>query len=443
MGLTGLEIYKLLPKTNTSDCGFPTCLAFAMALAAGKTVQEKCPHLSAEGREVLAAAAAPPMRLVRIGSEGTSVAIGNETELFRHDKRFHNPGAIAVEVTDTEDLHAFLADFSSLEIDRVGQHYVADLVALRHVSGDVGRFREAAEAIKVGTKRPVVLISDDVTAMSAAVVVLAAGRPLICAATPQNFEAMTELAKKYSCPLAVRGGSLADLSDLTEKIIKLGHRELVLDSGSRETATVLHDLTQLRRAAVRKRYLPFAYPAMAFTGKDDPLAEIVQASTYLSKYASLVVLKARRPEHLLPLMTWRANLYTDPQKPIQVESRLVAVGAAGPDSPVYITTNFSLTYFIVEGEVANSKIPAFILPVNTEGTSVLTAWAAGKLTGEAINKALEENDLASRLNHKTLVLPGYVAVLSGSTQEATGWKVMVGPREASGIPKFARENFAS
>ena len=442
MGLTGLEIYKLLPKTNTGDCGFPTCLAFAMAMAAGKTVEEKCPHLSAEGREKLSAAAAPPMRLVRIGPEGASVAIGNETELFRHDKRFHNPCAIAVEVADTEDIATFLRDFNSLEFERVGRRYVTDLVALRNASGDAGRFGAAAGEIKAGTKRPVVLISADVPAMTAAVAVLAESKPLIWAATSQNLEAMTDLAKKYTCPLAVQGESLADLSDLTEKIVKLGHRELVLDAGSRETSVALQDLTQLRRAAVRRRYQPFAYPAMAFTAKSDPLDEIVQACVYLSKYASLIVLKTRKPEHLLPLLTWRANLYTDPQKPIQVESKVVAVGAAGPDSPVYVTTNFSLTYFIVEGEVANSKIPAFILPVNTEGTSVLTAWAAGKLTGEAIRKALQENDLASRVNHKTLILPGYVAVLSGSTQEATGWKVMVGPREAAGIPKFAREHFA-
>jgi acetyl-CoA decarbonylase/synthase complex subunit gamma len=441
MGLTGLEIYKLLPKTNTGDCGFPTCLAFAMAMAAGKVNQEKCPHLSPEARETLAAAAAPPMRLVRIGPEQTPVPAGNETELFRHDKRFNNPCAIAVEVADTADLPAFLQDFAALTFERVGQRYSVDLVALRCTSGDAGRFREAAELLRNVAGKPLMLISEEVSIMAAALPVLAGDRPLLCAATPQNYGDMTELAKKNDCPLVVRGNSLAELSDLTEKIVKLGHRELLLDSGSRETAAVLADLTQLRRAAVRKRYQPFAYPAMAFTSTTEPLAEIVQSIVFLSKYASLIVLKARKPAQVLPLLTWRANLYTDPQKPIQVEPKVVAVGAVSPASPVYVTTNFSLTYFIVESEVANSKIPAYILPVNTEGTSVLTSWAAGKLTGAAIHKALQENGLESRVNHKTLVLPGYVAVLSGSTQEASGWKVLVGPREASGIPKFARENF--
>jgi acetyl-CoA decarbonylase/synthase complex subunit gamma len=441
MGLTGLEIYKLLPKTNSGDCGFPTCLAFAMALAAGKTVQDKCPHLSAEAGETLAAAAAPPMRLVRIGPEDAPLPVGNETELFRHDKRFHNPCAVAVEVADTEDIPAFLRDFAALTFERVGQRYSVDLAALRHTGGDVRRFREAAELLAAGSRR-LMLISEDVAAMAAALPAVAGHRPLLYAATAQNYEPMTELAKKYGCPLVVRGNNLDELSEIAEKVVRLGHRELLLDSGSRETAAVLSDLTQLRRAAVRKRYQPFAYPALAFTANPEPLEEILQAAVYLCKYASLIVLKTRQPAHLLPLLTWRANLYTDPQKPIQVEPKVVAAGAVGPDSPVYVTTNFSLTFFIVEGEVTNSKIPAYILPVNTEGTSVLTAWAAGKLTGDAIRKALLENGLDSRVNSKTLVLPGHVAVLSGSTQDATGWKVLVGPREASGISRFAREHFA-
>ncbi len=442
MGLTGLEIFKQLPKTNTGDCGFPTCLAFAMALAAGKTSLEKCPHVSEEAKEALGAAAAPPIRLVKVGTGDTAVELGDETELFRHDKRFYHPTAIAVLISDTEDVAARVKDFGELEFDRVGLHFVTDMVALKNASGDAAKFKAAAEAVAAGTKRPMVLISEDVAAMEAAATAVAAGKPLLYAATGENYEAMTALAARLGCPLAVKGNGLADLSDLVEKVVKLGHKDLVLDSGSRDTSQVLADLTQIRRLAVKKRYRPFGYPAMAFTSKDDPFAEVVQAGVYLSKYAGLVVMKASKKEELLPLLSWRQNLFTDPQKPIQVEPKAVAVGEVTPDSPVYITTNFSLTYYIVEGEVESSKIPAWIVPVNTDGISVLTAWAAGKLTGEAINKALKKDDMESKVNHKTLVLPGYVAVLSGSTEEATGWKVMVGPREASGIPKFAKANFA-
>ena len=442
MGLTGLEIFKQLPKTNTGDCGFPTCLAFAMALAAGKTSLEKCPHVSEEAKENLGAAAAPPIKLVKIGTGDTAVEMGDETEMFRHDKRFYHPTALAVVIEDTEDVAARVADFDELEFDRVGLHFVTDMVALQCASGDAVKFKAAAEAVAAGTKKPFVLICEDVAAMEAAATAVAASKPLLYAATNDNYEAMTELAKKTECPLAVKGNGLDDLSELVEKITKLGYKDLVLDSGNRETSQVLADLTQIRRSAIRKRFRPFGYPAMAFTTKEDAMAEVVQAGVYMSKYAGLIVLKAHKKEEILSLVSWRQNLFTDPQKPIQVEAKAVAVGDVTPDSPVYITTNFSLTYFIVEGEVEGSKVPAYIVPVNTDGISVLTAWAAGKLTGESIAKALKENDMESKVNHKTLVLPGYVAVLSGSTEEATGWKILVGPREASGISKFAKDNFA-
>lgn len=442
MGLTGLEIFKQLPKTNTGDCGFPTCLAFAMALSAGKTSLDKCPHVSEEAKEVLGAAAAPPIKLVKVGTGEYAVEMGEETELFRHDKRFYHPVAIAVIIKDTENVAECLASFNRLEFDRVGMHYVTDMVALQCVSGDAAKFKAAAQTVAVGTSKPFLLICPSADVMEAAATAVADKKPLLYAATNENYEEMTSLAQKLACPLAVRGNGLADLSELVEKITKLGHRELVLDSGNRETAQVLADLTQIRRLAVRKRFRPFGYPAMAFTTKEDSLAEITQAGVYLTKYAGLIVLHASKKAELLPLLSWRQNLFTDPQKPIQVEAKAVAIGDVTPDSPVYITTNFSLTYYIVESEVVASKVPAYILPVDTGGVSVLTAWAAGKLTGDSINKALKGNELEAKVNHKTLVLPGYVAVLSGNTEEVSGWKVLVGPREASGISKFAKEKFA-
>lgn len=442
MALTGLEIFKQLPKTNCKDCGNPTCLAFAMALASGKTSLDKCPHVSEEAKEALGAASAPPIKLVKVGAGTSVVELGDETELFRHDKRFFHPTAVAVLVEDTDDIANRVAEINDLQFDRVGLHYETEMVALQCTSGDAAAFKAAAEQVAANTDKALVLICEDVAVMEAAATAVADRKPLLYAATNDNYEAMTALAQKVACPLAVKGNGLENLAELVDKVTKLGHKDLVLDSGSRETSQVLADLTQIRRLAVRKRFRPFGYPAMAFTSKDDPHEEVVQASVYVAKYAGLVVVRASKKEEILPILTWRQNLYTDPQKPIQVEAKAVAVGDVTPDSPVYITTNFSLTYYIVEGEVESSKIPAYIVPVNTDGISVLTAWAAGKLTGEAIAKALKENDMEAKVNHKTLVLPGYVAVLSGSTEEATGWKVLVGPREAAGITKFAKENFA-
>ena len=442
MALTGLEIFKQLPKTNCKDCGNPTCLAFAMALASGKTSLDKCPHVSEEAKEALGAASAPPIKLVKVGAGTSVVELGDETELFRHDKRFFHPTAVAVLVEDTDDIANRVAEINDLQFDRVGLHYETEMVALQCTSGDAAAFKAAAEQVAANTDKALVLICEDVAVMEAAATAVADRKPLLYAATNDNYEAMTALAQKVACPLAVKGNGLENLAELVDKVTKLGHKDLVLDSGSRETSQVLADLTQIRRLAVRKRFRPFGYPAMAFTSKDDPHEEVVQASVYVAKYAGLVVVRASKKEEILPILTWRQNLYTDPQKPIQVEAKAVAVGDVTPDSPVYITTNFSLTYYIVEGEVESSKIPAYIVPVNTDGISVLTAWAAGKLTGEAIAKALKENDMEAKVNHKTLVLPGYVAVLSGSTEEATGWKVLVGPREAAGITKFTKENFA-
>ncbi len=226
-----------------------------------------------------------------------------------------------------------------------------------------------------------------------------------------------------------------------EKIVALGYKELVLDSGARETSRVLADLTQFRRQAIRKKFRPFGYPTIAFTTKEDPQEEALQAGVYVSKYAGIVVMQACAKQQLLPLLSWRQNLYTDPQKPIAVEPKLYDIGEATDESPVYCTTNFSLTYYIVAGEVEATRIPSRILSVDTGGVSVLTGYADNKFTAETITDAIKKADLESKVKHRKIVIPGYVAVLKGALEEESGWQVMVGPRESSGISKFAKENF--
>ncbi len=442
MGLTGLEIFKHLPKTNCKECGFPTCLAFAMALASGKASLDACPYVTDEGKAALESASAPPIKLVKVGSGDHVLEIGDETELFRHDKRFFHPTGVAVLISDTGDAAAEAAAFDELEFDRVGLHYVTDVVAVKCDSGDGAKFKAAVEAVAAKTAKAMILICEDPALLEGAADAVADRKPLLYAATAENYEKMVELAKAKGCPLAVRGKDLAETAELVEKIVALGYKELVLDSGARDTSKVLADLTQFRRGAIKK-YRSFGYPSIAFTTKEDPLEEIVQAGVYLSKYASIVVLKTSKKEHLLPLLSWRQNLYTDPQKPIAVEPGLYEVGEVDENSPVYCTTNFSLTYFIVEGEVENSRIPSYILSVDTGGISVLTAYADNKFSGEIIAKAMKDVGLEEKVNHKNIVLPGHVAVLQGALEEESGgWKVMVGPREAAGIPKFAKESFA-
>ncbi len=448
MALTGLDIFKLLPKKNCNECGVPTCLAFAMALAAGKANLESCPYVSNEAKEALGAAAAPPIRLLKLGAAGVDheVEIGDEHVLFRHDKTFYHPAGVAVEVTDDlapDALAARLAKINNLIFERVGLRYIIDLVAVRNASGDPAKFAAAAKAAAEKTKFALMLIAEKPDALKAALAegAVAARKPVLAWATPATADAVVALAKEKGCPVVLRGAGLDETAELADRISKAGFKDIILDTGARETGKVLADLTHIRRLAIKKKFRPLGFPVVAFTSEADPQAEMIQAACYVAKYASLIVVRAVEKPQILTLLTWRQNIYTDPQKPIQVEPNINSVGDAGPKSPVYVTTNFSLTYYTVEGEVSASKIPSFILAVNTDGTSVLTSYAAGKFTAEAIAEALKKHEVEKLVEHRELVIPGYVAVLSGKLGELSGWKVIVGPREAAGIPAFAKERY--
>ncbi|MFZ5627206.1 MAG: acetyl-CoA decarbonylase/synthase complex subunit gamma [Bacillota bacterium] len=445
MALTGLEIYKQLPKKNCKECGQPTCLAFAMQLAAGKASLEACPYVSDAAKEFLGAASAPPIALVKIGTGEKELSIGNETVLFRHDKRFEHPTGIAIEVYDdmsAEEIAAKVDAINKLVFDRVGQIHEVDLVAVVNRSGDAGKFVEAVKAVQGATKYPLILISSDVNAMGQALEVAAAGKPLVYAATAENYEAMTELAKKYQVPLAVKGSNLNELAELVEKVTALGWKELVIDSGAREVAQALGDLTQIRRKALKEKFRPFGYPAIAFASNpENPLQEAIDAGVYIAKYAGIVVISSADPAVVLPLVTLRLNIYTDPQKPIAVEAKIYEIGNPGPDAPVFITTNFSLTYFCVAGDVEASRVPAYVIPIDTDGISVLTAWAAGKYSPEKIAEDLKNLGIKDKINHNKIIIPGHVAVLSGKLAELSGFEVIVGPRESSGIPSFLKQRW--
>ncbi|MBC7106562.1 MAG: acetyl-CoA decarbonylase/synthase complex subunit gamma, partial [Firmicutes bacterium] len=367
---------------------------------------------------------------------------GHETVLFRHDKRFEHPAALAVLVSDADpDVAGRVQAINRLEFDRVGQMHAVSLVAVRNDSGDPAKFAAAVKAAQENSRFALLLISEDPAAMEKALEVAGAGKPLIYAATPANYEAMTALAKKYEAPLAVKAKDLNELADLVPKVTALGWKQLVLDSGAREPNRVLADQTQIRRLAIQKRFRPFGYPTITFAEHEDPVQLVANAAVYIAKYGGVVVLPTADPADVLALITLRLNIYTDPQKPIAVEPKLYEVGAPGPDSPVYVTTNFSLTYFCVAGDVEASRVPAYILAVDTDGTSVLTSWAAGKFTPEKIAEAMRESGIGDRVKHRKVVIPGGVAVLSGKLQELSGWEVLVGPRESSGIPSFVKQRW--
>jgi acetyl-CoA decarbonylase/synthase complex subunit gamma len=442
MALTAMDIFKLLPRTNCRKCGQPTCLAFAMLMAQKKAKLEDCPDVSQEAKDKLGAAAAPPIQLVTIGTGPKELKIGNETQLFRHDEKFHHPCGVAIRVSDSlgeAALAAKIEKTNKLQFDRVGQRLKVDLLALENESGNAAAFAKAAKAIADKSLCALILMTKSPANMKAAAAPIAAQKPLLYAADAANADAMAAVAKELKCPLAVAGNGLEATADLVEKAKKAGAAEIVIDPGARGLKGALQALTLQRRAALKKQFRPLGHPPIAFADSADPFDEMMLATTFLLKYAGIVVIRGDEPWEVLPLLTARQNIYTDPQKPIQVDPKLYAIGEPNENSPVMFTTNFSLTYYSVESEVEASRVPSYIIAVNTEGLSVLTAYSGDKLTEKTVKDAIDKCGIAEKVKHRKLIIPGYVAVLSGKIEEATGWQVLVGPKEASFIPKFLQQ----
>ena len=441
MALSGLEIYKLLPRTNCKDCGVPTCLAFAMQLAQKKTSLDKCPHVSDESKAALDGASAPPIRLVKIGPDDNELQIGNETVMFRHEETFHHSCGIAVQITDElegDELDEAIEKINSLWFERVGMTIGVELIAIKETSGDAKKYADVVKQVVAKSKQTPILMCSNPTVVRLAAVSARAKKPLIYAANAENFKAMASVAKMAKCSLAVHGEGLDEVADLTEKIKELGVEDLVIDTGARDTLKVMQDLTHVRRLALKKGVRSLGYPTIAFTTGEGYDA-IMQASTYISKYANTIVITGDEPWEILPLLTLRQNIYTDPRVPPQVEPQIYEVGEPTPDSPLLMTTNFSLTYYTVEGEVEASRMPAYIMAVDTEGQSVLTAYASDKLNADKVTAMLKETGMEEKLNHKQIIIPGYVAIMSGKLEDESGWDVVVGPREAASIPSFLRQ----
>jgi len=440
MPLTALDIFKHLPKTNCGKCGFPTCLAFSMQMAAKKAGLDQCPDVTDEGRAALEGAASPPIRLVCIGKGDGEIKIGQETVLFRHDETFYHQPGVAVRMKDDADdsaLQAKAQAIKALAFERVGERIAVDMIAVEDVSGDAAKFKAAASAA-AQTGLALILMSSRPASLAAALEVCADRNPLIYRADAGNWEDMAAAAKQTCCPLAVDASDLEKAAELTQKLVSAGVENLVLDVTAGSFAATLQALTKVRRFALRKNFRPLGYPCIAFPSSADQDVALAEAASYVAKYAGIVVTDATEPWQILPILTVRMNVYTDPRKPVQVESKLYEIGSVTDKSPLLLTTNFSLTYYTVEGDVEASRVPSFIGVIDTEGTSVLTAWASEKLTAEKAAKFLNSEEVKSRVSHGKVVIPGYVAVMSGKLEDESGWKVMVGPRESSGIAKYLK-----
>jgi acetyl-CoA decarbonylase/synthase complex subunit gamma len=443
MALTGIEIFKLLPKTNCKDCGEPTCLAFAMKLAAGKAELSLCPHVSEESKAKLSEASAPPIIPVTIGVGDRVLKVGGETVMFRHEKRFENPPGIAILVSadkDDADIDARLKRFNELQYERIGLTLRPDLVAVK-AGTDAARFKAVVAKVKEKTTGGIILMSEDAEVMAAGLAACADRKPLLYAATEANLDKMASLAKENSCPLAVKADSVEKLAELTAKLNEAGVKELVIDSGARGLKQAFQDQIIIRSAALTKKFRPLGFPTIVFPAEmtDNPMKEAVIAAMFMAKYGGIIVLSDFQGESLFPLLVERLNIYTDPQRPLATKEGIYEIGKPTDQSPVLITSNFSLTYFIVSGEIEGSKIPSYLLVKDTEGLSVMTAWAAGKFVADAIAPFVKKCGIADMVKHHKLVIPGYAASESGGLEEELpGWEIQVGPREGSNIPAYLK-----
>jgi len=434
MALSGIQIYKLLPQTNCKECSFPTCLAFAMKLAAKQVELSACPYVSDASKQQLAESAAPPIRLITLKA-GSEVKAGNEVVIFRHEKTFFNKTGLFIRVKASDpEIANKITKADAYKVNYVGMEFSIDGFAVE-ADGDLVA---AIKSIRTRTKRPLILMTKDAPLLDSALGLLAGESALIYAADSSNFEPIADLAKKHKAALAVKADSLDGLADLTQKIQAKGVENMVLDIGGKNMSEWLARSTQVRKLAIKSNLRSLGYPVIAFPcdAKDEGIA----AAQAIAKYAGFVVLSEFKPELLYPLLVLRENIYTDPQKPIQVQPGVYEINSPKPESPVLVTTNFSITYFSVANEVEGSGLPAWLVVTDAEGMSVLTAWAAGKFDAERIAKAIKSFDVTSKVSKKRLVLPGHVAVLSGELEEELpDWDIRVGPREAVDLPAFMKQ----
>ncbi|QSX08350.1 acetyl-CoA decarbonylase/synthase complex subunit gamma [Alkalibacter rhizosphaerae] len=444
MGLTGLEIFKLTPRTNCKECGFPTCMAFSMKVASGAVEIEKCPYISDEAKEKLSDATAPPMKTFVIGKGEAERKIGGETVLYRHEKTLVNKPVVAIGFDDTMDdavVDGKIANIKKVDYERIGEQMNAEAVLVKCVEN-----KEAFLALidKLSPLNKVVLIqTKDADIAKEALEKVKDTNPVLLGANKDNIDGFVELAKAYKIALGLEADTLENLYDLVQVAEKAGHKELILNTTGKNAGEAFESTVEVRRAAITGGDRTFGYPSIVMVNEiagGDAYMETALASAFVLRYGSIIVLSDLEYSKALPLFGLRQNIYTDPQKPMRVEPKVYNFGSPKEDSPVLLTVDFALTYFVVSGEIDRSKAPAYLLIPDAGGYSVLTSWAAGKLGGSVIRNAVKESGLEEKLTKKRLVLPGKVAVLKGDVEEELpGWEIIVGPDEAMQIPKFLKE----
>jgi acetyl-CoA decarbonylase/synthase complex subunit gamma len=441
MALKGLDIFKLTPKTNCKECGIPTCMAFAMKVAQGAVTIDKCPHMSADALAVLGEASAPPMKSLTIGAGDKTYTLGGETVLFRHDKTFVAKSLYAVTV-NSADADVKIPELKKIDYERISERMFVELINVEY-TGDKAAF---VETVKKSQAAGRVLILDvkDVDAAKAALDLCKADKPVLNGADESNYKEMSVLAAEAGVVLGVGGGTLDAIYDNVKAVEALGNKNLVIDVGAASVKDAFANAVQLRRAALKDGDRSAGYPSLVNAARLAPgnkVAQTALASLFTMKYGSIIIMEGMNYAQALPLYGLRQNIFTDPQKPMKVEPGIYPINGAGADAPCATTVDFALTYFIVSGEIERSGVPVNLLISDAGGYSVLTAWAAGKLSASSMAKFVKEQGIEDKIKNHNLIIPGKVAVLKGELEESLpGWKIIVAPNEAVGIVKFLKEN---
>ena len=441
MAVKGLDIFKLSPKKNCKECGSPTCMAFCMKVAQGAVPITKCPYMSEEAIALLSEATAPPMKTIEVGTH----KLGGETVMMRHEKTLVNRNLFAATLCTCMDDAAIeerLAGIAKVDYERIGEREMVECVFV-HDAGDSAKFVELCKKAAALADRTVIIDTQDVETAKAAVEAIKDNKPILNGANKDNFAAMNEIAKAAGIVLGVRGTDLSELHDTVAELEKAGNKNLILDVTAPTIKETFANTVLVRRTAIKDGDRTFGYPSIVNLGtlcNHDEHLETALAAMFVVKYGSIIVMDKVGYAEALPLYGLRQNIFTDPQKPMKVAPGIYPINGAGPDDPCALTVDFALTYFLVSGELERSKVPINLLITDASGMSVLTAWAAGKFSSTSVKKFFDEFDIASKINNRTLIIPGKVAVMKGEIQDKLpDWNVVVGTREAVELVKFLRD----
>jgi len=461
--LSPIDVYKLLPKTNCKECGQENCMAFATKIVNREVTIDQClPLLKKENEKAylkLKDLLKPAVKEVVVGVGDKAKKLGGKLVMYRHEFTYSNPTAIAIDVTDEMPEQEIVSRINRTEqfsFEYIGYTLKLDMIAVRCTSGDAEKFKATVKKVAETTTLPMIICTLNSNVAEAGLMAAPKANPLLYAATTENWKDMAELALMYGCPLVVSApNDLNALVSLTKTLLAYGVKDLVLDPGTflnDGLGDTINNFTMLRRAACKSGEELAGFPLMgiplvAWMDKGETADEIIKwreaylASMLVVRYADILVMHGADGWSLLPTAVLRQNIYTDPRKPVAVAPGLKVFGTPDENSPVFFTSNFALTYYTVASDLESSKINAYLIVVETEGSAIDSGVAGRKLTAERVADAIKASGVEGKVKHRKIIIPGKASRISGEIEELSGWKVQVGPRDSSEIPKYLIEKW--